>query len=582
MNLVLIALHVEASARAVPLGPAMLASVVKRAFPEAVTTRILDLFLQQSAEDCAEQILASNPDWVGFSIYVWNRLLAREIAQILRSRNPSILLFAGGSEATADPAGVLGEGCLDFVLPGEGEELVVEVLGHLLKGASVPEIRQCIRPASVKDLATLPSPYLDGSLDPSAYSGMLWELSRGCPFRCDFCFESRGTEGIRRVPMERVEAELRLFEACGVSQVFVLDPTFNFDKRQAKTILRLIAAEAPAIHFFFEIRSEFIDAELAQLFASIRCSLQIGLQSAEDAVLRKINRSIDLTDFEAKVLLLHEAGATYGFDLIYGLPGDTLAGFLASLDFALSLAPNHLDVFPLSVLPGTRLQETAPDFGLQHLQEIPYTVTASPTFSAGDLRRAERVAQACDRMYNQGKAVPWFALLLEALTLSPSELFERFADYLDAHADPDTTALQAAFFTSCFSERKMAAVAADIVTYFGYSGALQEASAWHPQGTVEAARERLRKYACLATFHHDPHALLEQLQSGITELEDLACLLPEQPCQALLYSEGGESLLRVVTRAEAETFERILSGGGLDSENENAIQFMATVLFRQE
>ena len=145
----------------------------------------------------------------------------------------------------------------------------------------------------MKDLATLPSPYLDGSLDPSAYPGMLWELSRGCPFRCDFCFESRGTSGIRRVPMARVKAELLHFEACGVSQVFVLDPTFNFDQRQAKAILHLIAEQAPAIHFFFELRSEFIDAELAKLFAAIRCSLQIGLQSADDAVLRKISRSID-------------------------------------------------------------------------------------------------------------------------------------------------------------------------------------------------------------------------------------------------------------------------------------------------
>ena len=129
MHLVLVAIHLEASPRAVPLGPAMLASVLRRAFPEAIQTRVLDLFLQQSAEACAEQILASNPDWAGFSIYVWNRALSREVARILKLRKPSLLLFAGGSEASADPAGMLGEGWLDLVLPGEGEELIVEVLG---------------------------------------------------------------------------------------------------------------------------------------------------------------------------------------------------------------------------------------------------------------------------------------------------------------------------------------------------------------------------------------------------------------------------------------------------------------------
>jgi len=537
MNLVLVAIHIEASARAVPLGPAMLASTLKRAFPEAVRTRVLDLFLQQSAEACATEILASDPEWVGFSTYVWNRSLSLEIARILRHRKPSILLFAGGSEATADPAGMLAEGPLDFVLPGEGEELIVETVGRLLQGASLAEIRRGIHPAPVKDLANLPSPYLDGSLDPSAYSGMLWELSRGCPFRCDFCFESRGSEGTRRVPVERVKAELRRFEDCGVSQVFVLDPTFNFDKRQAKEILRLIAEQAPAIHFFFEIRSEFIDRELARLFASIRCTLQIGLQSADDAVLRKINRRIDRADFEAKILLLHQAGATYGFDLIYGLPGDTLEGFYASLDFALGLAPNHLDVFPLSVLPGTRLHDTAPDFGLRYLKEVPYTVTASPTFSAAEMRAAARTARACDRMYNEGKAVPWFAMVLDWLALTPSELFGRFADYLENHDDPDLTTLQAAFIASCFAEPKEAAVASDLVTYFGHSGALAEASARDPQAPPEQR---------VVSFRHDPRALLEQLQFGITELEDLACVLPEYPCQARLFQEDGETRIQLL------------------------------------
>jgi radical SAM superfamily enzyme YgiQ (UPF0313 family) len=452
MHLVLVAIHLEPSARAVPLGPAMLAAALGRSFAEAVPTRILDCFLQETAASCADRILASDPDGVGLSLYVWNRALGREIAGLLRARKPSLLLFAGGSEATADPAGLLNEGWLDLVLPGEGEELIVDVVTRLLRGETPAEIQTRIRPAPVQDLGTLPSPYLEGLLDPAAYPGMLWELSRGCPFRCDFCFESRGGTGIRRVPLERVRAELRHFEARGVSQVLVLDPTFNYDKRQAKAILRLIATEAPAIHFFFEVRSEFIDRELARLFGAIRCSLQIGLQSADDAVLRLINRSIDPEDFEAKVLLLHQAGVPYGFDLIYGLPGDTLEGFQASLDFALSLVPNHLDIFPLSVLPGTRLHETAPELGLQHLQEAPYTVLASPGFTQADLRAAARTARACDLMYNEGKAVPWFAILLDWLGLRPSELFARFADYLETHADPDITALQVAFFRACFAE----------------------------------------------------------------------------------------------------------------------------------
>ena len=99
MNLVLVAIHIEASPRSVPLGPAMLASVLRRAYPEAIQTRILDLFLQQSAQACAELILASDPDWVGFSIYVWNRSLSREIAQILSAPEMRAMLAGQGLDA---------------------------------------------------------------------------------------------------------------------------------------------------------------------------------------------------------------------------------------------------------------------------------------------------------------------------------------------------------------------------------------------------------------------------------------------------------------------------------------------------
>ena len=308
MKLVLAAIHIKPSPRAVPLGPAMLAAVLQRAFGEEIQTRILNLFLDQPAVECADRILESDPDHVGFSMYVWNRDLALEIASILKQRRPGLVIFAGGAEATADQVGVLGDPAMDFVLPGEGEDLIVETLGRLLKGATPQEIAASARPMPVKDLATLPSPYLDGTLRPADYGGALWELSRGCPFTCDFCFESRGTAGIRRVPMDRVEAELDLFAASGIREVFVLDPTFNYHKANAKQVLRLIAAKAPDIHFFFEIRSEFIDREMAGLFAAIRCSLQIGLQSAHDEVLRNISRSFDPADFEAKILLLHNAG----------------------------------------------------------------------------------------------------------------------------------------------------------------------------------------------------------------------------------------------------------------------------------
>jgi hypothetical protein len=580
MELVLVAIHLEASPRAVPLGPAMLASALKRAFPRQLRTRILDLFLQDSAEACAGRILALAPRAVGFSMYVWNRTLALAIAALLKRADPAIIVFAGGAEATADCLGVQGDPAVDFVLPGEGEELIVAAMGRLLEGAGPEAVRDGLRPAPIGDLATLASPFLDGTLDPGDYSGQLWELSRGCPFSCDFCFESRGGSGTRRVPMERVAAELRLFEQRQVAQVFVLDPTFNYDRRQAKEVLRLIRATAPGIHFFFEIRSEFLDRELAQLFAGIKCTLQIGLQSARNEVLRNIGRSMDPADFRRKILLLHRAGATYGFDLIYGLPGDTLEGFQASLDFALELMPNHLDLFRLSVLPGTRLRETAAGFGLEHQRHNPYRVLSSPTFSAADLDRAERLAGACDRFYNQGRAVPWFALLLAALELTPAQCFAQFADHLDANPPGEITALQRSFVLEAFRDRpnpRQGHVAADLATYFGRSGALAEAAPAEPRDGA-AGPLRLSPQACFAAFEHDPEALLDQLGAGITELEDLSFMLPARPCEAIVYLHLGEPGVRTLSAAQAGLLRRVTGGGALDREDAASREFVQSLI----
>ena len=534
MKLVLAAIHIKASTRAVPLGPAMLAAVIRRAFGEEVQTRILDLFLDQPAAECAHRILASDPDYVGFSMYIWNRDLALEIAALLKQRRPDLVIFAGGAEATADKVGVLSDPAMDFVLAGEGEELIVATLGRILKGATPQEIAASARPIPVKDLATLPSPFLDGTLRPADYGGALWELSRGCPFNCDFCFESRGAAGIRRVPMERVEAELDLFAASGIPEVYVLDPTFNYHKANAKRVLRLIAMKAPDIHFFFEVRCEFIDPEMAGLFAAIRCSLQIGLQSAHDVVLRNIGRSFDPADFEARILLLHNAGVTYGFDLIYGLPGDSLAGFRASLDFAMSLVPNHVDVFRLSVLPGTRLAETAPALHLEHEACNPYQVIASPTFSREDMALAARVAHGCDVFYNHGKAVPWFGIIMEALEISPAEVFARFADWLTSHPSEDLTQTQVEFTATLFAERgnsPLGSIAADIISYFGYSEELMDA----PPRESDLQDPPSRQVA----FNHNPLDLLAQMEAGTTSLEELVFILPEDACNAVLFLNEG-------------------------------------------
>ncbi len=562
MNLSLVSIHIEPSSRAVPLGAAMLAASLHETFGERLRINLVDLHLQQSVENGVQRILAQDPDWVGLSLTVWNRTPALRIAELLKAARPELVILAGGPEATADREQLASQPALDLVLPGEGEWLMVETVGRLLAGCRPAELKGGIRPSPVSDLGSLPSPWLDGTLDPGRYGGLLWELSRGCPFKCDFCFESLGAEGVRRFPVKRLRAELELFARSGVSQVFVLDPTFNFHRDDAKRLLRLMGEAAPRIHYNIEIRSEFLDKEMAALFAGLNCSLQIGLQSADPRVLANIHRSFDPRDFERKILLLHEAGAVYGFDLIYGLPGDTLEGFLASLDFALSLAPNHLDIFPLAVLPGTRLATTAPGFGLVHQTVAPYLVVSSPTFSEDDMAQAARIAGACDRFYNKGAAVPWFDLLLENLRLTPSQLLVHLTDWLAGQdrSPDDPLQLQQIFLRHLFAEEGQpdsGRIAADIAAWFGHTAALTDPTRCLPAETPAPGTLHLNPDSRFARFATDPLELLAHLNSGITDFEELAFFLEEKDVEALVFLHDGEVEVQPLTDEQSRWLKNL-------------------------
>jgi hypothetical protein len=201
-----------------------------------------------------------------------------------------------------------------------------------------------------------------------------------------------------------------------------------------------------------------------------------------------------------------------------------------------------------------------------HQRESPYQVLSTPGFSGADLDRAERLAHSCEVFYNQGKAVPWFAILLAALELTPAQCFARFADYLDGAPAGDVTELQAGFVTAAFEADPnpgLATVAADIATYFGRSGALAEAALRLPP-PLQTDTPRLTPHACFAAFNHDPEALLDQLGAGITELEDLTFMLPPRPCEALLYLDQGEPRLRTLEPFEASLLRRCQEGLGLE------------------
>jgi radical SAM superfamily enzyme YgiQ (UPF0313 family) len=590
MRLLLVSIHAYRSPQAVPLAAACIkAHLDGRPAPaHPVKVSLADFFRGDSLSDISSAILEARPDIVAFSMYVWNRVECRSLADMLRRAAPGLTIIAGGPETTADPVGVMGEAPFDFLVVGEGELTMSDALDRLADGRALVglagiarwagcEVEVTRRPP-VADPGNLLSPYLTGVLDGHIANGVLWQLSRGCSFGCDFCFDGMGDRKVRRYPLERIEAELDYIVRRGVQQVFVLDSTFNQDATRAKTLLRLIRRKAPHVHFHFEVRSELLDAEQAQLFAGLTCSLQIGLQTSDPEVARNVHRALNRRDFISKIGLLNRAGAVFGFDLIYGLPGDSLAGFRKALDFALALYPNTLDIFPLAVLHGTVLAARARDLELRHLEKPPYTLMETPTFPAADVTAARRLAAACDIFYSRGKAVAWFNGILAALRLAPSSLLESFAAWLRekfggefAEADfrdEEIHILQRDFLTTIFVKRKvnkLLPAALDFVDYhYYYAAAVMSVAPVLPSGRKPARTDLLRRPLTvppstrLAVFNYE---ILDLLDSGEPDLWRIFEALRPVGSFAVIYPRGGE----VVTESLAEPYYRLLerlNGGG--------------------
>lgn len=546
MKFVTACFHIQRSLRSVALGAASVAAEVAHTFGDRVDTKVIDLYLDEPFGDQVELILSLKPDVLGLSVYLWNRQESLELIEAVKASRPDTLILVGGSEPTGNPQAFLDNEHIDHVFTGEAERASVALFDHLLTGRDLQE------PAGEPALDSLASPYLSGAIDLRGRTGVLLELSRGCPFSCAFCFESRGRRSLRRFSPERVEKELALFVASGIQEVFILDPTFNFHKEIAKENLRRFYTIAPELHYSLEARAEFLDDELADLFSQLYCTLQIGLQSTNPKALKLIGRTFDPELFSQKILLLHQRQIPYGFDLIYGLPGDSLEDFKRSIDFVFSLAPNHIDIFPLAVLPGTELYERAGELGLEYDPDNDYLLKRNESYTPEMMEISGRIARSVDLFYNQGMAVSWFDFILEALGMNPHEFF------LSASSLPlcaSALEYQRQVLMSLFEEEPLASLACDIAEYFFQFNSLDQQDEEIELGDGSLLNPTVR----VSAYSYDPLEFLPLLEQGLTLTQILSLIEPEQ-LQLAIYITEGELACTRLEKQLAQAVSALQSG----------------------
>jgi len=110
-----------------------------------------------------------------------------------------------------------------------------------------------------------------------------------------------------------------------------------------------------------------------------------------------VERRLKLEKFLGGIEHLKAHEIEFELQLIYGLPGETTESFRRSLEFAVSLDPPKLAVFPLMVLPGTELWRKADVLGLEYEPTPPYYVKSHSTMSRDDIARGWDIVEALQR-----------------------------------------------------------------------------------------------------------------------------------------------------------------------------------------
>ncbi len=383
---------------------------------DAGELRLLELTVHEPKEQALALVLAEEPDVVAFSVYLWNRRETLELIDALTTACPQVRTVVGGPEVSFDgpelfsrhpglTALVRGEGEIPLrglllawhhgTEPDEVPRLLWRRGGALVEGPDTPPL-EC--------LDDIPSPFALGLVD--LERGLVYyETSRGCPYRCAFCMSALDPR-VRSFSRRRIEADLRLLLEAKVPIIKLVDRTFNYDPARAREIFAWLLQAGGESRFHFEIGAHLLDDATLELLAQAppgRFQFEIGVQSTLPETLEQIGRKVSLERLASNVRRLAAAGNIHlHLDLIAGLPGEGFDQMLRAIDQVLALRPDHLQLEPVKLLPGSPLRQQADELRFRFDPNPPYTVLATPDLSRQELERLRGLSRLLDLTWNSG------------------------------------------------------------------------------------------------------------------------------------------------------------------------------------
>lgn len=338
-----------------------------------------------------EAVAAGQKPVLGLSCYTWNVAEFLEIARTVKTSVPEVLVVAGGPHVQR-AEDFLGSEPIDVVVLGEGEVTFTELLDcegpddwtrvmglAWLEGVNGTSrvVRTPERPRTT-DLNRFPSALdvielRDGEGNPR-YRSVAYETNRGCPYRCAFCEWGTGLIGskIYKYDHERVRRDAEKLAEGGVETFFICDANYGLfpeDESLAAYLAdlkRRYGAPRTIGTSWAKNHSERVRS-IVRLFhrEGLLLHYHLALQTVTPKALELSNRrNMKSNDYEPIAREMAAEGIPIAAELIWGLPGETLAEFEQGLDRLLAVFP-HVNIFAYTLLPGTEFFDRREEYRIE-------------------------------------------------------------------------------------------------------------------------------------------------------------------------------------------------------------------------
>ena len=351
-----VSLRPQSLLRLFPIGLGYIATAIKNA---GFAFDLLDIDIDRPSPSYIEEFLKNNRyDVICMGCIVTGYKIVKEYSSFIKLAHPQTKIIVGNSVATSIPHILLTRTSVDYAVIGEGEQTVVDLLhaiagkGDVNKVSGVSflnngKVVTTVPRVPIEDISTIPpidfsifnvEKYIEYSkvypADPlpiprDRVRGLPVNTARGCVANCGFCYHVFKGVPYRYRSAKSLVAEIRsLIEKYSLNHLFFLDELTFFSKKHTLELVDRILDEKIEFYWKGNCRSNLFDREedleiMAKMKAAGCQSMSYSLESADEGILRDMNKKVSVAHFSRQTKLFHKAGLPVLTSLVIGYPQET-------------------------------------------------------------------------------------------------------------------------------------------------------------------------------------------------------------------------------------------------------------------